>query len=318
MLNFFHVVRNTFRESLREPIFFLLLCTALALIGIFPSLSLFVFREQIKLVIDSSMATTMVFGLLAAVLCVSHTVSREMRNGTVLLLLSKPVPRWHFILAKIVGITLALSVFVFICNIASLISLRIAKDQFSLDFLTLYTYYGVMFLASFIGAVKNYYAGKCFPSASIGAMCFLFPVYTVIMYFVPVEGELVSPRYEVLPALLLIFFAVWVMGAITVTLGTRFNTVVNLTVCTAFFLLGLVSDYFFGRYPGSDMFFSIIYALLPNWQFFWMADALANKRNIPLEYILWAGVYVLFYMSLCSMIAIALFKDKEITESTTF
>jgi len=101
MLNFFFRIILIYVRELREPIFFILLVTALVLIGHFPSMSLFVFREQIKLVIDSAMATTLVFGLFAAVLCASHTVSREMRNGTALLLLSKPVYRSSFILAKL-------------------------------------------------------------------------------------------------------------------------------------------------------------------------------------------------------------------------
>ena len=86
MFNFFKITSNTFKESVREPIFFLMLFAALVLIGHYPSAALFVFSEQLKLVVDSSMATSLIFGLVAGVLCASHTVAREMRNGTVLLL----------------------------------------------------------------------------------------------------------------------------------------------------------------------------------------------------------------------------------------
>ena len=89
MLNFFKIAANTFKESVREPIFALLLMCAVLLIANFPFVAIFVFYDQVKLVVDSSMATTMLFGLFAAVLCSSHTVSREMRDGTVLLLFSK-------------------------------------------------------------------------------------------------------------------------------------------------------------------------------------------------------------------------------------
>ena len=57
-------------------------------------MTMFVFNGQAKMVVDSAMAATLVFGLVAAVVCAAHTVTREIRNGTVLLLLSKPVPRW--------------------------------------------------------------------------------------------------------------------------------------------------------------------------------------------------------------------------------
>ena len=115
MSHLYRISVNTFRESIREPVYFLMLLASLLLIGHFPWLTIFVFFEQLKLVVDSAMATTMLFSLAIAVLCASYTVSREMRNGTVLLLLSKPVPRWSFVLGKIFGIMLASVLFCVIC-----------------------------------------------------------------------------------------------------------------------------------------------------------------------------------------------------------
>ena len=94
MNNLFKIAVNAFRESLREPVYVLMLLGALVVIGHTPWAAIFVFYEQLKLVVDSFMATSLLFGLVIAVLSASHTVAREMRNGTVLLLLSKPVFRW--------------------------------------------------------------------------------------------------------------------------------------------------------------------------------------------------------------------------------
>jgi len=313
VLNFYHVAKNAFRESLREPIFFLLLSTSVVLIGLFPTFSLFVFREQIKLVMDSSMATTMVFGLIAAVLCASHTVSREMRNGTVLLLLSKPVPRENFILAKIAGITAALTVFVFICNASSLISLRIACDQFRLDFATMYVYYGLLVTACVFGAVRNYILRRSFASSAVTGMLVLMTGFAIILNFIPSSSEI--PAFsDVIPAFSLIFFSVWIMGVITVTLSTRFDIVPNLTICSVLFFSGLISDYFFGKTAEESVFSvsSVFYALIPNWQFFWLADALASKKHIPAEYLFWTGLYCVIYMSFCGYLAVLLFRNREI------
>ena len=112
MFNLWKIAFNAFRESLREPVYFLMLLAALLLIAHYPPAAIFVFSEQLKLVVDSSMATTLLFGLVVAVLCSSHTVAREMRNGTVLLLMSKPVQRWSFVLGKILGICMAGTLFV--------------------------------------------------------------------------------------------------------------------------------------------------------------------------------------------------------------
>lgn len=261
------------------------------------------------------MATTLVFGLAAAVLCASHTVSREMKNGTVLLLLSKPVHKWGFIIAKIFGITSALTIFVIICNISSLISLRVAKDQFRLDYLALYLYYGLIFFSGIIGAARNYFTKKSFSSTAILSLLVLLTIFAACLNFIPAEGKAIPLKFGIIPALCLILFAVWTMGTLTVVFATRLDVVANLTVCSVIFLSGLVSDYFLlqgSSNPILDLISKILYALLPNWQFFWMADAISSNQVIPTAYILWTGIYILLYMILCSIFAIALFQEREV------
>ena len=58
------IAKNTFKECLREPIYLLVLISVLCMIGLFPVFSMFVFREQEKLVMDSALATIMLFTFL--------------------------------------------------------------------------------------------------------------------------------------------------------------------------------------------------------------------------------------------------------------
>jgi len=313
--NFYHVAQNTFRECLREPIFFILLCCAIVIIGLFPSLSLFVFREQIKLVVDSSMATTLLFGLITAVLCASNTISREIRNGTVLLLLSKPVSRWSFILSKMAGILSALTIFVFLCNTATIISFRVANDQFRLDYLASYIYYGTIVLSAVWGAFRNFYSRKPFSSSATLSLLIIIPSFVLVMQYMPFEGSLLPFPYYLLPALTLLFFAIWAMGAITVMLSAKLDMVANLCISSVLFFAGLISDYFLGNTAGTLTPSALLYAIIPNWQFFWMVDALANKIAIPWSYVSWAALYIILYMGICSTIAITLFNDKEVAEN---
>ena len=164
MLNFFKIAANTFKESVREPIFALLLMCAVLLIANFPFVAIFVFYDQVKLVVDSSMATTMLFGLFAAVLCSSHTVSREMRDGTVLLLFSKPVLRSTFILGKIAGIMLSSLLVVLVCNAASVVALYVAVDAFRVDFPLYYILLGLLVLGAVVGMVLNFAKSSSFSS----------------------------------------------------------------------------------------------------------------------------------------------------------
>jgi hypothetical protein len=315
MTVFLQLFKSSFKECVREPIYFLLLSTALFLIGLFPTFSLFVFREQMKLVIDSAMATTLVFGLIASVLCASHTISREMGNGTVLLLLSKPVPRWTFIAAKITGILAALSVFALICDSASFVSVMIAKDQFQLDYTAMYIYYGLLCGAALLGAARNYLSHASFASTAVLALSVAMPLFAIALYAVrgaPDDEGFVPPE-QLIPALLLLFPAVWMMGSITAALATRLEMVANLSVCSALFLLGLVSKYLAMQWFGGAGFLSAaLCSFLPNWQYFWMADALASKERIPFEYVFESFFYSLLYVGVWAVWAMALFKDREV------
>ncbi|MBU8901514.1 MAG: hypothetical protein KOO69_02125 [Victivallales bacterium] len=317
MLNFFHIAKNTFTESIREPIFFILLITALVLIGHFPSMTLFVFGDQIKLVVDSSMATVLLFGLFVAVMSSSHTVTREMRNGTVLLLLSKPVYRWTFILAKIAGIIFTVVVFVFLCNVGSIISLYIAKDQFRMDMGAYYIYFGILIASCIFGMIMNFMYTRSFASYTTLGIWILLPIYCIVCLIFKTHPEILLQSY--MYALILVFFSVSTMAAITVVFATRLDLVANLTVCSVIFFLGLISSYLFLDDTGSatlNVICKIFYAILPNWQFFWLADALATHKEIPATYLLWSGIYVVLYIALCTMWAVVVFQNKEIAKDT--
>ena len=146
-----------------------------------------------------------------------------------------------------------------------------------------------------------------------------------IYYFVRVSGmdahgeidpeEFIEARH-LIPALLLLFPAVWTMGSISAALATRIELVSNLTICTLIFLLGLVSKFFVMQWVGDSLFGSFLRALLPNWQYFWMADALAARQVIPYSYLLWALLYVLFYIGFWSLLALAFFNERELAKDS--
>ena len=308
----FQIARNTFRESLREPIFLLVLLSALCMIGIFPSFTLFVFREQIKLVVDSAMATTLVFGWITAVLIASYAIAREINNGTALLLLAKPVKRPVFILAKILGILLALAVFCLLTSVATLMSIRIAKDQFRLDNTVMAIYFAAIGLSLALGAVHNYVTRSSFPMAAVLALLVVLPATALGVCWLPAEGQHVGYSWHIVPALVLIMFAVWAMATLATALSTRFDLASNLTICSVFFVVGLMSDYLLGRHVPGSIIATVLYACVPNWQLFWMADALAAERQIPAAYVVFGALYVTLFIVLFIVVAVIMFWRREI------
>jgi hypothetical protein len=112
----------------------------------------------------------------------------------------------------------------------------------------------------------------------------------------------------------LILFALLVLAAIALACSTRLDTVPTLAVCTSFFLIGLVSDYLFkGAADGGAIWAKVAYAVTPNWQQFWLADALEDKKSIPWIYVGQAATYCLAYLTAALSVASLMFEDRELT-----
>src|SRR4051812_27943109 len=104
MRQFATIAANAFMELVRQPVF-LLLTTSSAVFSIFlASIPYFAMGEDQKLAKDSVLAVMLLSGLLGAVLCASASLAREIRAGTALAVLAKPVGRAQFLLAKYAGL----------------------------------------------------------------------------------------------------------------------------------------------------------------------------------------------------------------------
>ena len=312
MISLYRIAVNCFRESLREPVYFLMLFGALLIIGHYPWMTLFVFREQLKLVVDGAMATTMIFSLAVSVLSAASTIAREMRNGTVLLLLSKPIPRWSFVVGKMLGIIAASALFCIVCSCASVVSVYIAIDQFRME-MTLYLFFlGLLIVACAGGLVLNYIKGISFSefTAYLAALLMI----GMMLYCLKFQPHPELSLEDLGKALLLLLPAVLIMSVMAVGFATKFDVVPSMCLCTVFFFLGLMSSYLFGSGssdPTLDMIFSLLYAAIPNWQFFWMADAMAVNRAIPMSYVYGALGYAVFYSLIIAVWAVVCFQNRE-------
>jgi hypothetical protein len=88
----------------------------------------------------------------------------------------------------------------------------------------------------------------------------------------------------------------------------------TLSICSALFLLGLVSDYFWGtKAEAGARWASVLYAVTPNWQLFWLADALEGDQKIPLGYLARALGYACAYIGAILALALTLFEDRELS-----
>ena len=144
-------------ELIRQPIFLLLMSASALFIAFLSSISYFGFGDEPKLVKDSVLAVMLLTGLLASVLSASNSLAREIRTGTALAVLSKPVGRAQFFLAKYVGLSAVLVVMLYVNLVAALLASRMAFDAYgSADLLGLGIFAASLAIGYLMGAFSTF------------------------------------------------------------------------------------------------------------------------------------------------------------------
>jgi ABC-type Na+ efflux pump permease subunit len=104
------IAKNTFTELVRQKVFFFLLIFALLIIGNSAFMAKFSFQEQFQMLKDISLGAMSVFTSLIAILATANFLPKDMEDRTIYTLLSKPVPRYRYLLGKLLGIIALLGV----------------------------------------------------------------------------------------------------------------------------------------------------------------------------------------------------------------
>ncbi len=99
-----HIAINTFRESVRDRVLYVIAFFALLLIAGSQGLGWVSVGEQTQIVAHFSLAVMSVFGALVAVFVGTGLIFKEIEKRTIYTILSKPVERWQFVIGKFVGL----------------------------------------------------------------------------------------------------------------------------------------------------------------------------------------------------------------------
>jgi len=116
---------NTFRETLREKLLYNLLIFALLMIGSSILLSRLTLGDANRLILDLGLASINLFGVIIAIFVGIGLVSKEIDKKTIYTIVSKPVPRYEFLLGKYLGLCITLLVNTEIMVTGLLVVLRV-------------------------------------------------------------------------------------------------------------------------------------------------------------------------------------------------
>ncbi|MDB6054820.1 MAG: hypothetical protein JWN25_2343 [Verrucomicrobiales bacterium] len=323
MRQFVTIAFNAFMELIRQPIFLLLMTTSVSFEVFLSCINYFGFGDEPKLVKNSVLAVMFLAGLFGAVLSASASIAREIRSGTALAVLAKPVSRSQFLIAKYFGLAASLTVLTYVNLIGALFATRMAFDSYgTIDVPALSIFLGSLGLAYLLAALTNYFLGRPFMAdAVVSVVVFLTIGFVVVLFtnkVVPFTVTYTGIDWRMVPAAILILFALWILAAIAVACSTRLEVIPCMAICTALFLIGLMSDFLFGRKAVDGSWWAgSVYAAIPNWQLFWLADVLEDAKNVTWShlwnYVIQAFAYVVCYVGAALSIALALFEDRELS-----
>jgi hypothetical protein len=320
MRQFLTIAANAFMELVRQPIF-LLLMTGSVLFEIFLAVPYyFAFGDEPKLVENSVLAVMLLSGLFGAVLSASSSLAREIRSGTALAVLSKPVGRAQFLLAKFAGLAIALTVLTYVNMVGVLLASRMAFDAYGkTDIAAISIFGGAIAIAYAMAGFSNFFLRRPFVSDAVFATVVMTTLAALYIFRFTIQmessGVVGTVNWNLVPAGILILFALWILAAIALACSTRFDTIATLAICSAIFMVGLMSDYFFGRTAMHGSWWaSTLYSVIPNWQLFWLADAIeSGKSTFEWGYVGKAFGYAVCYAGAALAIGTVLFEERELS-----
>jgi ABC-2 type transport system permease protein len=250
----FAIVRNTFFESIRQPIMLVVLVVATLAIVLSNPLSGYTMSDDQKMYIDVGLATVFISGAILAAFIATSVLGREIENRTALTVISKPVSRPVFVIGKYLGVAGALALgtiymsFVFML-VEQHTVLQTVREPVHVPVVIFGVSAALLGLA--IGVWCNYFYNMVFSSTVI---CVTTPLAGLAYFFSlmfrhdftlqPIGHSFKLQLWLGLAGLLV---AILVLTAIAIAASTRLGQVMTLCVTVGVFLAGMLSDWVFGR-----------------------------------------------------------------------
>lgn len=237
---------NTFRESVRDKIFYSLLAFALLMLGFSVVLGSLSLGDTYKIIQDFGLMSLSLFGMLTAIFVGIGLVYKEMEKRTIYVILAKPIARWQFLLGKYLGLSLTLAVME-ICMTAGLFALcYIYKGM--VPYRAVYAVIGIIFELQLILA-----AAVLFSTFTTPFLSGLFTLSVFIIGHITVDLKVIAESmeasmvtsvmkfmYYILPNLERLNFKAAVVHQLEIPIAVFLTSILYSSVYTAVILLGSV------------------------------------------------------------------------------
>jgi ABC-type transport system involved in multi-copper enzyme maturation permease subunit len=297
MYRTFVILRHTFLEAIVQPIYPLLLAIGSGVLVIFALLPFFTLGEDTAMFKSVSLDVVLLFVLVSTLFATSQSIFEEIEDRTMLTLMSKPVSKWEVLVGKYLGI---------ICSAALAIAILGA-------ILILCTWWRIP-------------GDNQLRTSTLDDRELKLILDTRLMN---IAG--------LVPALVLIWFQISVLAAVSVAISVRMSLVVNLPVVILLYIAGNLMRFLFPLSQGplansswlAQKLAYLLSLVLPFLAIFDLRDktvlkhiALGNSAfaheigAVPLseiwQYVAVAGLNALCYSVFALAIGMLLFQSREL------
>jgi ABC-type transport system involved in multi-copper enzyme maturation permease subunit len=322
MIRFLSITRNTFVQTIRQPIYSVVLVISFAALVISVPLAGWTMGTDYhdtdqKMLETLGLSTLLISGLLIAAFSASSALSREIEDRTALTVISKPVSRATFVVGKFAGVSAAVALAYYLGALVYLMTVRhkvmpAAWDEYDVPVIVLgSTAFVVAVAAALLG---NYLFGWSFTSTAVFAATVLLSAAMGVISFVG-KGWTIVPfgqdiRPELLVGMLLMFLAVHIFVAVAVAASTRLGQTATLLVCCAVLFVGSEHPYLFADTTTVSQ--RLLSWVVPKLTHFYALDALTMGQGIPASFVAFAAGYSACVIAAALAVGIALFQTRQL------
>lgn len=276
------IVRHTFRESIVQPIYSLLVGLGAVVLFVFAMLPFFTLGEDVVMYKAVALDVVLLLVLITTLFATSKSIYEEIEDRTMLTLMSKPVAKWEVLVGKYLGIILSAAMAIAILGVVLALCLwfRVPGD-YQLNASTL-------------------------DDREVRQILYLRLMHLAGLW----------------PSLLLMWLQISVLAAISVAISTRVSLVVNLPAVIFIYIAGNLTQFLGGGWIAGalntlvpylanfDLRQKTVYARIA------LGGATTDVNAVHLSeiwsYTAFAGAYALCYAAFALAIGMLLFQGREL------
>lgn len=276
---------NTFTELTRQKVFYILLVFALLLIGSSVFMARFSFQQEFQILKDVGLGAMSIFTSLLAILASARLIPQDIEDRTVYTVLAKPVPRFEYILGKLLGTLFLLAAALFIMSALFFLVLY-AREQAVLNE-----------TARQVASLPADQANESLRAVRAAAF-----------------------NVGIFPGVALIYLKACLLAALTLFVSTFatsniFTVAVMVLVYFIGHLQGTAREYWLQQNGAgwlTRLFLALVALIFPDLQAFNLVDDIVAAAAIPFALFWQTSLLGLFYLTIYTLLAAIVFYGKEL------